>query len=172
MNEMRMLLWKDLRLSQVCLIAGIIAVFMPYLFLFIPESQYEIIWALSVFVSQATMAIMAGNIIACERSDRSALFLAYQGASRKKVVSSKLIICVFVFILVCMITSALSVLCPLEAILKRTLANARHSGNGRFLHIWLLLVVIVITIQPFARNNFRYYFFDSHDVICNVDLYV
>jgi ABC-type transport system involved in multi-copper enzyme maturation permease subunit len=54
------------------------------------------------------MALLAGNIIACERTDRSAEFLAYQGASRKMVIGSKLILCTITFILICAISFVLS----------------------------------------------------------------
>jgi ABC-type transport system involved in multi-copper enzyme maturation permease subunit len=110
MKELKMLLWKDYRLSRLCIGAGIIFTVMPYLFFFIPYIQWDFnhAWLTSAFVSQLTMALVAGNIIACERVDRSATFLAYQGASRKMVVASKLIICTMTFISICSITFVLS----------------------------------------------------------------
>jgi hypothetical protein len=71
---------------------------------------YRDMWSISLWVSQLTMAILAGNIIACERADRSAEFLAYQGASQKIVISSKLIICSIAYILICTMSFFLSIL--------------------------------------------------------------
>jgi hypothetical protein len=114
LSEMKMLLWKDFRLSRICILASIILTFVPYLFLFAPKVFFFMIWPISAYSSQLTMAILAGNIIACERFDRSAQFLAFQGASRKMVISSKLIICTIAFILVCAITLVLSLCLPWE----------------------------------------------------------
>jgi hypothetical protein len=110
MSEMKTLLWKDYRLSRLCIAAGIIFLIIPYTFFFYPYIQWDFnhAWFASAFVSQLTMALVAGNIIACERVDRSAAFLAYQGASRKMVVASKLIICTMTFISICAIAFVLS----------------------------------------------------------------
>jgi len=100
MKEMKMLLWKDYRLSSNCFIAGLAFIIMPYLLLFYPDVEFPGMWMFSTCLSQITMAILGGNIIASEREDRSAIFLNYQGASRKMVISSKLICCIFTFILI------------------------------------------------------------------------
>ncbi len=113
-EEMKMLLWKDYRLSRLCLSAGVIIMILPYLMLFLPyifhkfEFNYEGAWGVSAVFSQLAIALLAGNIIACERADHSAAFLAYQGASRKMVVSSKLLICALTFILIWAIAIFLS----------------------------------------------------------------
>jgi ABC-type transport system involved in multi-copper enzyme maturation permease subunit len=109
-TELKMLIWKDYRLSRLCMGAGIIFTVMPYLFFFYPYIQwdYNHAWMTSALVSQFTMALMAGNIIASERADRSAAFLVYQGATRKKVVASKLIICTMAFLSICTISFILS----------------------------------------------------------------
>lgn len=110
MDELKMLLWKDYRLSRICILAGIIFINVPYLFYFFPHIEWNInvAWPTSAFISQLTMTLLAGNIIACERVDRSATFLAYQGASRNMVVASKLIICATAFVSICAIHFVLS----------------------------------------------------------------
>jgi ABC-type transport system involved in multi-copper enzyme maturation permease subunit len=110
MTEMKMLLWKDLRLSRICIVTGIIFIICPYLLFFFPyiEWTYYCAWVVSTEVSQLTIALLAGNIIACERVDRSATFLAYQGARRKMVIASKLIICTITFVSICAISIILS----------------------------------------------------------------
>jgi ABC-type transport system involved in multi-copper enzyme maturation permease subunit len=99
--EMKMLLWKDLRLSELCLLAGVMFIIDPYMFMFNPYAywyDFNHAWVISTVISQLTMALVAGNIIACERADRSAAFLAFQGITRKKIITSKLIICFITFI--------------------------------------------------------------------------
>ena len=108
MNEMKMLLWKDFRLSRLPIVAGVIFIVIPYLFLLVRGVSFRDVWAASVIGSQFTMAILAGNIIACERADRTAAFLAYQGASRKMIIASKLTICVIVFVLIYMVSFIMS----------------------------------------------------------------
>ena len=53
---------------------------------------------MSAFLSQFALALLAGDIIACERADRSAEFLAFQGVSRAKVITSKAILCLLAFV--------------------------------------------------------------------------
>jgi len=117
---MKMLLWKDYRLSRICLLAGATFLIIPYILLLIPkyikDFRFEFAWMASVEVSQLTMAFLAGNIIACERADRSAVFLAYQGASRKMLIGSKLIICTLVFALLCLFNFFMSQLLPSSGI--------------------------------------------------------
>jgi ABC-type transport system involved in multi-copper enzyme maturation permease subunit len=111
MAEMRMLLWKDIRLSRICLFGGIGLTVFPYLFLLgLRPHGYEFkdAWAFSTMLSQLAIALLAGNIVVCERADRSATFLAFQGVTRRKVIASKLIICIIVFILICAISMLLS----------------------------------------------------------------
>lgn len=94
---MRLLLWKDYRLSRAILPAGVLLAVGPYLF----ASGYMRLdagWELSAFLSQFTLALLAGNIIACEHADRSAEFLAFQGASRVLVITSKALLCLLVFV--------------------------------------------------------------------------
>jgi len=97
---MRTLLWKDCRLSQAILPAGLALAGAPYLMVFLSRGTMRMdgAWQLSAFLSQFTLAFLAGDIIACERADRSAEFLAFQGASRAKVITSKAILCLLAFV--------------------------------------------------------------------------
>jgi ABC-type transport system involved in multi-copper enzyme maturation permease subunit len=109
--EMKMLLWKDYRLSRLILIVGVILVAGPYLMKFFERwihYEYNVAWVFSIFISQFTMGLLAGNIIACERIDRSAEFLSFQGASRKMLAASKLILCFLVFSVIFIINVILS----------------------------------------------------------------
>jgi hypothetical protein len=110
--EMKMLLWKDYRLSRFVFLAGAFFLGMPYLLLLFPDMDFKSIWLLSTGSAQLTMAIVAGNIIACERVDRSSSFLAYQGASRKILIGSKLIICISTFIVILTIPAIISLWLP------------------------------------------------------------
>jgi ABC-type transport system involved in multi-copper enzyme maturation permease subunit len=112
-KEMRMLLWKDFRLSRLCLFAGIMFIIAPYMLILDPFIQwYDFYhaWGISTALSQLTIALLAGNIIVCERADRSAAFLAFQGVTRRQIIASKLIICTIAFILIYAITHMLSIL--------------------------------------------------------------
>jgi ABC-type transport system involved in multi-copper enzyme maturation permease subunit len=118
--QMKMLLWKDLRLNWIVILCGITMMTLPYQVLLLGHLfpkyfaglPYEGAWPISGVLFIFAMAILAGNIIACERPDRSAEFLAYQGASRKMVIASKLIICVAVFVSIGIIHFGLSFLLP------------------------------------------------------------
>ncbi|MGA2061976.1 MAG: hypothetical protein ABSG67_15935 [Thermoguttaceae bacterium] len=109
--EMRILLWKDWRQSELCLLAGmmfIIGPYMPLIYPYIHGYDFNSAWITSTAISQLTIALVAGNIIACERADRSAAFLAYQGITRNKILTSKLIICFITFTLIYAISCILS----------------------------------------------------------------
>jgi ABC-type transport system involved in multi-copper enzyme maturation permease subunit len=83
----------------------------PYMLMFNPYIHgydFNDAWIISSMISQFTIALVAGNIIACERADRSAAFLAYQGVTRKKIIISKLIICSLTFMLIYVISFILS----------------------------------------------------------------
>ena len=103
---MKTLLWKDLRLSELCLLAGMMFIIGPYMFInpYIHGYDFNNAWIISTLISQLTIALVAGNIIVCERADRSAAFLAYQGITRKKIITSKLIICSITFMLIYVIS--------------------------------------------------------------------
>ncbi len=97
---MKALLWKDFRLSQAILLSGPLLIVVPYL-LTSGHTRMEAGWEISAFLSQFTLALLAGNIIACERADRSAEFLAFQGASRAMIIASKALLCLIVYLAVC-----------------------------------------------------------------------
>ena len=97
---MSALLWKDFRLSRVILLAGLLLILVPYI-LFGPVNGLTFAWQPSVIFSQFLLALLSGNFIACERADRSAEFLAFQGASRAMVLASKSLICLLAFATVC-----------------------------------------------------------------------
>jgi ABC-type transport system involved in multi-copper enzyme maturation permease subunit len=110
-KEMGILLWKDYRLSRICLFAGIMFIGLPYLFLIYPYKRgYDFIhaWYLSTVLSQLAIALLAGNIVVCERADRSAAFLSYQGVTRTRIIASKLIICTIMLVSICAISIVLS----------------------------------------------------------------
>jgi ABC-2 family transporter protein len=96
---MRLLLWKDYRLSRAILLAGVLLALGPCLF-GARDRVLDPWWTISAFLSQFTMALLAGNIIARERADRSAEFLAFQGASRAAVITSKALLCLLVFVVI------------------------------------------------------------------------
>ncbi len=156
--EMRMLLWKDYRLSRMCLIAGIIFIIIPYMFLLDPYLRgyvFNNAWQFSTMLSQLIIALLAGNIIVCERADRSSAFLAFQGVSRKKIISSKLIICTIVFISICAISYVLSLWLKLFIFTRSDLEDIREVqyysyyivGFCIFGSCWLLSCLLPSTIS-------------------------
>ncbi len=97
---------KDLRLCRLPLIAGLLLLLVPFgisalIISGMPqwqEASRASAWAMllgtgsyfSVMCSQATVAMLSGNLIAAERADRSAEFLAYLPPSRWQIMGSKL----------------------------------------------------------------------------------
>ncbi|HUG92410.1 MAG TPA: ABC transporter permease subunit [Planctomycetaceae bacterium] len=105
---MRALLWKDYRANQPVLFVGAVLLVAPYLVVvgwhwstadLLPTRAAD--WAQSLFTaahasliaSQLTIVLLAGNVIAGERRDRSAEFLAYLPPSRPAILASKSILC-------------------------------------------------------------------------------
>ncbi len=101
---MKALLWKDYHVSRPIFVFGAVLLMVPYLIVAIVEflswrrhgaSMY---WAqglaacaeASLLLSTLTIAAIAGNAFAGERSDRSAEFLGYLPVSHARVVGSKL----------------------------------------------------------------------------------
>jgi len=101
---MKALLWKDYRINRQVLIVGFCLLVAPYL------AAVSWIWydrgltgagahhwaavlafaaQASVICSQMTLVLLAGYVIAGERRDRSAEFLAYLPPSRSAVLTSK-----------------------------------------------------------------------------------
>ena len=101
---MKALLWKDYRTNQPLLVIGVVLLLTPYAVL-IGWIWYSVgltaatptQWAESLLMaaqaslacSQLTLLLLAGTIIAGERRDRSAEFLAYLPPSRPAILTSK-----------------------------------------------------------------------------------
>jgi hypothetical protein len=68
MTEMKMLLWKDFRLSKLCFFAGMMFIIGPYVLMldpYIAWYDFRHAWLTSTVISQLTIALVAGNIIVC-----------------------------------------------------------------------------------------------------------
>jgi len=100
---MKWLLWKEYRANRLVLIVGAVLLLVPYAILLgivlrgvLHCSLAELCLGLcgaaaySVGISQLTLALLGGNVIAGERVDRSAEFLAYLPISRARALASKL----------------------------------------------------------------------------------
>ncbi len=103
---LKALFWKDVRMNRLPLVAAWALLLVPY---FIPgamlvmnapiweDGPAESAWAallgtgsfFSLMCSQASIAMLGGNLIAVERGDRSAEFLAYLPPSRGQILLSK-----------------------------------------------------------------------------------
>ena len=103
---MAMLLWKDARVNRTVLLFAVGALVLPFV-LGIGRNLYhewrfdqplwsrffwEIIAAFSLTLSLFTCAMLGGNAVAAERSDRSAEFMAYLPPSRAMRITSKAIL--------------------------------------------------------------------------------
>lgn len=105
---LKALIWKDLRINRLpLLIAGFVLV-APYIVVGVAvthmplweEATAASAWAVllatgchfSVMCSQPMLAILSGHLIAVERGDRSAEFLAYLPPSRGLVLFSKAVV--------------------------------------------------------------------------------
>jgi len=99
------LIRKDLRICRMSLVAGVVLLIGPYgmatvMVMNLPlwtEATPTSAWAVllgwgsffSVMCSQPTLAMISGSIIAAERGDRSAEFLAYLPPARHQILQSK-----------------------------------------------------------------------------------
>lgn len=102
---LRALLWKDLRVNRLPLFIGVVLFLVPHgivaaavahmplwtearpasaLAVLLGTSSY-----FSIMCSQAALAMLSGHVIAAERGDRSAEFLAYLPPTRAQVLLSK-----------------------------------------------------------------------------------
>jgi ABC-type transport system involved in multi-copper enzyme maturation permease subunit len=102
------LIKKDVRICSLPIISGVLLLLGPFalaaaLVCNLPlwtEATPATAWAtllgtgcyFSIMSSQPTLAMISGNIIAAERGDRSAEFLAYLPPSRKQILGSKFIV--------------------------------------------------------------------------------
>ncbi len=110
------LLWKDCRVNLFVLIFGLAMLLGPFLVwlagvlydywrygahVWRPETC-QIMGITSLSLSLLTIAMLGGNAVASERSDRSAEFLAYLPPSRWTVITSKIILavgaCLFIWV--------------------------------------------------------------------------
>jgi hypothetical protein len=101
-------LWKDVRVNRLPLLIGVALLVAPYVVVgtavtHMPvwqEATRASAWAVllatgcyfSLMCSQASLAMLSGHVIAAERGDRSAEFLAYLPPSRGQVLLSKAIV--------------------------------------------------------------------------------
>ncbi len=90
---LRALLWKDLRVNRLPLLIAVAMLIVPYIIVSVAvtnmplwdEATKASAWAVflatgchfSVMCSQASLAMLSGHVIAVERGDRSAEFIAY-----------------------------------------------------------------------------------------------
>jgi ABC-type Na+ efflux pump permease subunit len=104
---MRWLLWKDYRHNRAVVIAGLFLLSFPYLIVLCTFFTKEPVWVswderliaagvYGLIISQLTVALLGGNAIAGERVDRSAEFLASLPITRRKILASKLLLCLIV----------------------------------------------------------------------------
>ncbi len=104
---MRVLILKDTRLSRLPIITSMALVIAPYLgatmmtaYTYWPEwpSQASVADTLAtaavfgLLLSTVSAGLLAGNMFACERADGSAVFLACQPVSKRRVALSKAIV--------------------------------------------------------------------------------
>ncbi len=100
---LKALFWKDVRINRLPLLTGVVLLIVPY-FLAIgtfslnpPSGGTSAMWGsilvlgsmYSLGLSQFTLAVLAGNVIAVERVDRSAEFLGYLPPSKAQILLSK-----------------------------------------------------------------------------------
>jgi ABC-type transport system involved in multi-copper enzyme maturation permease subunit len=97
---MRWLIWKEYRENRLILGFGVVLLLVPYAMagvtiLFLPEAWMDAIFGAafySVCLSQVVLALLGGNAIAGERTNRSAEFLGYLPISRWRNLVSRLVL--------------------------------------------------------------------------------
>ena len=95
---MRWLLWREYRLNRLILAAGAVGVLLTFvigaLCRLLDDDRTVLVqaWRISIICSELTMATLAGNAIAGERSDRSAEFIACLPLSRRRLLTGKLLL--------------------------------------------------------------------------------
>ncbi len=135
---MRWLIWKEFRLQRLVLAVGAVLLIAPYsipIFSLLFNQPAQQVWRLasvmSLLLSIVTLALLGGNAIASERSDRSAEFLAYQPISRATIILHKLVL-------------------PLAALLVIWLPNTLIAGFTEGWHLKLLAAITVIQLAGFC----------------------
>jgi ABC-type transport system involved in multi-copper enzyme maturation permease subunit len=105
---MKWLLWKDYRNNRVVVIAALAFLLVPHLSALVVCCLQRYYWdnndpwlwtdsfisstICSLIVSQLAVGVIAGNVIAGERADRSAEFLVALPIPRKRILASKLLL--------------------------------------------------------------------------------
>jgi ABC-type transport system involved in multi-copper enzyme maturation permease subunit len=104
---MKGLLWKDYRLNRGLLLLGVLALAGVYLVGLTaevsntwPEMPASNAWADALYsfghmafgIMPLIAALLGGNAVACERSDRSAHYLAYLPPTKAQIVTSKFLV--------------------------------------------------------------------------------
>jgi len=96
---MNWLIWKEYRMNRLILGAGVVLLLLPHAIALLNEMHrlerwpgyFEVSSMFSLMVTQIVLAMLGGNAIAGERSDRSAEFAAYLPFSRLQHLASKLL---------------------------------------------------------------------------------
>jgi ABC-type transport system involved in multi-copper enzyme maturation permease subunit len=146
---MKALLWKDYRTNRPLLVIGVVLLLTPYAVL-IGFIWYSVgltaatptQWAESLLTaaqaslafSQLTLLLLAGTIIAGERRDRSAEFLAYLPPSRPVVLTSKALLSAATVTVIWGLTLVIVGL-VVPALDAELLAGTRREGLLEFLTI-------------------------------------
>ena len=109
-DAIRALLWKDYRINRLVLIVGAVLWLGPYgvSVVYYDPAAAPTPWALllsiatyaSLVLTLLTAALLGGSIVATERMDRSAEFLAYLPPSRRTVVLAKALFAVSPLLLI------------------------------------------------------------------------
>jgi ABC-type transport system involved in multi-copper enzyme maturation permease subunit len=95
---MNWLVWKEYRLNRLIVVVGAILLVVPYGVALVVSwrgaghliQNVMVAGLYSVALSQFTLALLGGNLIACERADRSAEFLAYLPLSPARILAGKI----------------------------------------------------------------------------------
>jgi ABC-type transport system involved in multi-copper enzyme maturation permease subunit len=137
---MNWLFWKEYRQNRVIVIALFVMLVVPHLFgifLMWVETHgehpklFEFVWQsilcgaslYSLAISQVALALIGGNAIAGERSDRSAEFQVYLPITRKKILAAKLLLAMAIAAVV-WLTNPLLAWCSLEYWIQRAEMNS------------------------------------------------
>jgi ABC-type transport system involved in multi-copper enzyme maturation permease subunit len=104
---MKWLVWKELGQNRVIMIVGAALLIMPHLAALFAiwyqsgSPDYLLAGAgYSLALSQLTIALLGGHVIAAERADRSAEFLAYLPLSRARILTGKIMLALLTIALI------------------------------------------------------------------------
>ena len=159
-GNMKWLVWKEYRQNRLIVLATLFLLAAPYVIL----SWVFWKWGgpsrtagwqecllmgglLSLYVSQLVMPMIGGNVIACERADRSAEFQAYLPIPRSKILTAKLLLVLALVALIWLPDGSMILYGTLDAvepvadsvwILCRGFATVAIVGLTSFCVAWLL----------------------------------